>query len=105
MSAVATICATVVSDWTACSGPRSYDLTAEPDGDYTFEVLARDAVGNASATASSDYTLDSSIPGTPTIDSAPDSPSSDATPSSSSASTVSSSRSSSTTGPRAASTS
>ena len=72
--------ATVVSDWAACSSPQAYDLTSEPDGDYQFGVRARDAVGNASAAASSDYTLDASIPPTPSIDSTPGVVGNDASP-------------------------
>ena len=72
--------ATVVSDWATCSSPRSYDLSGEPDGAYTFSTRARDAAGNASASASSGYSLDSSVPSVPTIDSSPGPIGNDATP-------------------------
>jgi hypothetical protein len=35
--------ASVVSDWSSCTDPRTYDLSAEPDGTYTFSTRARDA--------------------------------------------------------------
>src|SRR5207302_329726 len=37
---------TVVSDWTACSSPTTYDLTGQPAGMYPFEVRAIDPAGN-----------------------------------------------------------
>ncbi len=35
--------ATIVYDWAACSTPRTYDLSAEPDGAYSFAVRQTDA--------------------------------------------------------------
>ena len=69
-----------MSGWAACSDPRSYDLSSEPDGEYRFSVRARDAAGNAGPAATSDYELDTAAPGAPSIDSAPASPGNDATP-------------------------
>ena len=71
---------TVVSNWAACTSPRSFDLSGEVDGDYTFEV-ARDAVGNTSGATADVYTLDRSGPSAPSIDSAPATPSADPAPS------------------------
>jgi predicted phage tail protein len=62
---------TVVSDFATCTGPSSYDLGGQPDGTYTFSVRAVDAVGNVSAVASDDYTLDTTPPPVPSITSAP----------------------------------
>jgi predicted phage tail protein/sugar lactone lactonase YvrE len=62
---------TVISDFATCSGPRSYDLTGQPDGTYTFSVRAVDAAGNTGSAASDDYTLDTTAPPVPTITSAP----------------------------------
>src|SRR5207249_8902402 len=42
---------------TPCSGSASYDLTGQPDGTYTFTVIATDAAGNASAPAPGDHVL------------------------------------------------
>jgi hypothetical protein len=72
--------ATVVSDWAACSNPRTYDLSAEPDDNYSFSVRARDAAGNSSGAAGSAYDLDTVAPSTPTIDAPPPSPGNDRTP-------------------------
>ncbi len=63
--------ATVVSDWGACTSPRSYDLTAQPDGTYTFAVRATDVAGNTGGAAQSDYELDRTVPPAPDIDSSP----------------------------------
>lgn len=71
--------ATVVSAWGSCSSPRSYSLNGQPDGDYTFRVRARDAVGNLGASTASPYTLDTTPP---TVNvSSPNSPDRDRTPS------------------------
>ncbi len=72
---------TVVSDWGACSPPMSYDLSGEADDEYTFSVRQIDAAGNTSGPATDRYTLDTSAPGAPSIDSAPASPGSDPLPS------------------------
>lgn len=71
----------VVSDWTGCLSPRSYDLSGEPDGLYTFHVRQTDGAGNTSAATTNDYELDTSAPGDPTIDSSPASPGNDTSPS------------------------
>ena len=44
-SAASSAAAALVSDWAACSRPKGYDLSSEPDGDYTFSVRATDAAG------------------------------------------------------------
>ena len=72
---------TVVSASTACTSPAGYDLSAEPDGDYTFTVVAKDAAGNVSAPATSTYTLQRQPAApTPSITGTPTSPGNDATP-------------------------
>ncbi len=63
--------ATIVSPFGPCSSPRSYDLSTEADATYTFSVRQRDTAGNASAAATSDYTLDRSAPAAPVITAGP----------------------------------
>jgi hypothetical protein len=70
----------VVAPWATCSSPYVADLTAQPDGDYTFQVRATDAAGNVGPALSVPYTLDSTAPSPPTITSAPPGPASDRTP-------------------------
>ncbi|MDP8976476.1 MAG: SMP-30/gluconolactonase/LRE family protein, partial [Actinomycetota bacterium] len=72
--------ATVISAFAACSSSHSYDLSAEPDATYTFSARQRDAAGNVSAPATSDYTLDRGVPAAPTITSGPGPAGSDANP-------------------------
>ena len=72
--------ATVVFDWAACSSPKSFDLTSEPDGSYDFSVRAVRA-GERSTPASHSYALDRSAPAAPSIDSTPVSPASVRNPS------------------------
>src|SRR5206468_12659243 len=38
--------ATPVSAFAPCTSPKSYDLTGQPDGTYTFHVKQTDAAGN-----------------------------------------------------------
>src|SRR5207244_9546074 len=47
-----------VADWSACTSPRAYDLSAEADGAYTFSVRAVDGAGNDSAAATSSSELE-----------------------------------------------
>ena len=47
----------IVNDWTACTSPKSYDLSTEPDGDYEFLVRTRDMAGNLSQSATRGFTL------------------------------------------------
>ena len=65
-SAASSAAATVVSDWAACTDPRSYDLSAEPDGAYT---LPRPRDGRRPATPgpapTRAYTLDRTAPAAP----------------------------------------
>ena len=70
---------TRVADWAACTSPRGYDLTGEPDAGYTFMVRAIDAVGNAGGVAAAAYALDTTPPGPPKL-TAPVSPGSDRRP-------------------------
>ena len=49
--------ATVVIGPVLCGSPAAFDLTDQPDGVYTFQVVATDAAGNASAPATSSYSL------------------------------------------------
>ena len=48
----------MISDWSSCASPRSYDISAESDGDFTFRVRATDTAGNTGVEATHDYTLD-----------------------------------------------
>ncbi|HEV2999390.1 MAG TPA: Ig-like domain repeat protein [Solirubrobacteraceae bacterium] len=73
--------ATVVSDWSACSSPRGYDLGAEADGAYRFRVRATDAAGNTGADATRDFTLDRQAPSQPAITARPAASTNDETPS------------------------
>ena len=72
---------TAVSDWASCTSPRSYDMTGQPDGVYTFLVHARDAAGNQSTDASRTYTRDRTAPVAPTITGGPPPSSADPAPS------------------------
>ena len=60
--------------------PRSYDLSLQPDGAYTFRVRATDAAGNTGADGTRTYTLDRTAPAAPTITGGPPADSSDDTP-------------------------
>jgi len=72
---------TVVSGPAPCSGSATYDLTLEPEGAYTFSVVAFDGAGNPSAAATSTYTLQALAPApTPAITQSPTSPGTDTTP-------------------------
>lgn len=62
---------TAVEGWTACASPRSYDLSGEPDGTYTFSARATDPSGNVGDPATRSYTLDRVVPIPPTIDDVP----------------------------------
>jgi large repetitive protein len=64
----------------SCASPRTFDLTAEPDGDYTFKVRQLDQAGNTSSYGTDDFTLDRQAPNAPTITSQPPARSNDATP-------------------------
>ena len=67
--------ATPVAGWAPCSSPQSYDLSARPDGTYTFGVRAVNAYGTPSATVTDDYVLDTTAPAAPSITASPASPS------------------------------
>ncbi|MGH3371160.1 MAG: hypothetical protein ACRDPR_14310, partial [Nocardioidaceae bacterium] len=73
--------ATILQAFSACVSPFTYDLTGEPNDDYTFRVLARDGAGNPSAPSSHTYTLDTGQPAAPDITSPPTSPGSSTAPS------------------------
>ena len=73
--------ATVISDFAACTSDKTYDISAQPDGTYTFSVRAVDAAGNVSAAATSNYTLDSFAPNEPTLTATPGAVGSGRTPS------------------------
>ena len=53
--------------WEPCAGGRSYDLTAQGDGDYELLLRATDGAGNVSPTSSSAYRLDATAPDAPRI--------------------------------------
>lgn len=72
--------ATVISGFGPCSSPKTYDLSSQPDGTYSFSVRATDLAGNQGPTTSSDYTLDTVLPLAPVLISSPPSPSIDPTP-------------------------
>ena len=69
-----------IENWTTCSTSKAYNLTGEADGTYTFSVRAKDAANNTGAAATSNYVLDTTAPGLPTIDAKPASPGNDLTP-------------------------
>ena len=48
----------MISDWTTCSSPTTYDLSGEPDGTYTFEVRGI-TVSGVGGSSSSTYALES----------------------------------------------
>lgn len=54
----------------ACTSPKSYDLTSETDGDYTFKVRQTDVAGNTSGFDAHTYQLDRTPP-RPVIDDGP----------------------------------
>jgi Big-like domain-containing protein len=65
---------TQVLDWAGCSSPVIEDLTDLPshlDGTYRLEVKATDQAGNTGSAGFADYVLDTTAPGTPSIDSSP----------------------------------
>ena len=70
----------LVGDWAQCSSPVAYDLSSEPDGDYTFAVRARGADGTLSEPATGGYRLDTSVPALPTIVALPGPAAADRTP-------------------------
>jgi predicted phage tail protein len=72
--------ATVVDDWAPCTSPHTYDVTAEPDGSYTFRVRATDISGNTGPDATNTYTLDRTLPAGPTLDARPGDDGNDRTP-------------------------
>src|SRR5207248_1256677 len=57
-----------------CTSPKSFDLTGQPDGTYTFTVTATDAAGNTSVAATSTYLLDTTPPVAPAITASPVTP-------------------------------
>jgi hypothetical protein len=66
---------TPVSDWSACTSPKTFNIGGGPDDTYTFHVRQIDAAGNTGAAAdSSGYVLDTAAPPKPVIDSGPDDP-------------------------------
>jgi len=72
--------AIVVSAAGACTSPVTPDLSAEPDGTYTFSVTQTDAAGNTGPVASDHYTLDRAAPVAPTLTPVTPDPGTDATP-------------------------
>ena len=63
-----------VEPWAPCTSAHGFDLTGKSDGAYVFEVHARDAAGNDGPTASNTYSLNTTLPATPTITAAEGSP-------------------------------
>jgi hypothetical protein len=64
----------------SCTSPATFDLTTQPDGAYTLSVIATDPAGNASAPATSTYTLDRAQPAPPALAGGPGPVGSDPTP-------------------------
>ena len=71
---------TVLVAFAACTSPHTFNLSARPDGTYTFSVRANDGAGNVGGAISDQYTLDRSPPPKPTIDSGPGTIGNDKTP-------------------------
>jgi trimeric autotransporter adhesin len=63
----------LVLEQPGCTSPVTFDLTSEPDGNYSFFVDATDAGGNKGSVSSSDYALQTEVP-TVTITSSPVTP-------------------------------
>jgi predicted phage tail protein len=61
----------VTADWVACTSPRQYDLTSQPDDSYEFAVRARNAAGTTGTPASSTYLLDTQAPARPSVTTSP----------------------------------
>src|SRR5207244_10098667 len=55
----------------SCTSPKSFDLTGQPDGTYTFTVTATDAAGNTSPARTGTYLLDTTPPDHPAIPASP----------------------------------
>ncbi|MFL5885494.1 MAG: hypothetical protein ACJ77M_10525, partial [Thermoleophilaceae bacterium] len=72
---------TIVSDWASCSSPKSYDLSGEADGSYTFSVRALDPAGNTSSAATSGYGFDTTAPAPPVFGGTPGAAGTNVTPS------------------------
>ena len=64
--------------FSACTSPKTYSVLA--DGLHTFSVKAVDAAGNESVPTSYSWTLDTTTPPIPTIDSHPPNPDNDTSP-------------------------
>src|SRR5204862_227146 len=58
--------------FSACTSPQTYSTLA--DGTHSFQVKARDAVGNDSAITARSWTVDTTPPPVPSINSAPSDP-------------------------------
>src|SRR3954454_9115202 len=71
---------TLVGDWAPCTSPTAYDLSTQSDGAYTFGVRAIGLDGAVSDSATSTYTLDTSVPAQPTITGLPGPASADRSP-------------------------
>ncbi len=56
----------VASDWVSCTSPQGFDLSAQPDGTYVFEVRAVLGV-ETGAVASSTYVFDTTPPDAPVL--------------------------------------
>ena len=67
------LCRLDLASFAACTSPVDYSGLA--DGPHTFQVKARDAVGNESVAASYQWTVDTAPPSAPTIDPRPPNPS------------------------------
>jgi hypothetical protein len=71
---VSFLCQLDSGGFSSCTSPQSYSALA--DGTHSFQVKARDAVGNDSTISTRSWTVDTTPPPVPSIDSAPSDPSS-----------------------------
>jgi hypothetical protein len=71
---------TIISPYSLCSSPRSYDLTGQPETVFTFRVRARDAANNESLETTDSFALDRTPPPAPTITAGPNGPTRDPNP-------------------------
>ena len=58
---------TVLFTDATCTSPKSFDLSGQPAGTYTFKVTQTDAAGNTSTAASHDYLYDPDDPAAPRV--------------------------------------
>lgn len=62
---------TPTGSWSTCTSPWQTDLSAEPDGAFTFRVRATDQAGNVGDETTRSFMLDRQAPGAPVLTSTP----------------------------------